>query len=389
MSLRRYLLSTTALASFGAVWLAVPGLAADFPIKAPVIAPDASSGPAVSGVNLKIDGFGGWADGTGGVPDRDRSGGLGGADASLAMPFGERFGVQIDGTGGSWGGSDFWSVGGHGFWRDPSVGLVGVIGSWTLLDRGPWTFLGRGVGINVDTFGGEAEYYLNTVTLRGALGWEGGDVPSSAFVKADARWYPQKDLMLSVGYRYFGELSALALGGEWLTPPSIFGGRVSLFAEARVGESDYRAVLGGLRVYFGNSQTLIDKHRRDDPDGDDVDNLFAAQQFSNNLDQQNKAAHQGGPSCISCGPSDVRLKRDIVLLARRDDGIGFYRYRYTWNDTVYVGVMAQEVLAIAPQAVLIGDDGYLRVDYDRLGLRLLTWEQWIRCPAVPQLAAAA
>jgi hypothetical protein len=38
--------------------------------------------------------------------------------------------------------------------------------------------------------------------------------------------------------------------------------------------------------------------------------------------------------------------------------------------------MAQEVAEVRPEAVLRGADGYLRVDYARLGLRLKTWEQW-------------
>jgi hypothetical protein len=47
-----------------------------------------------------------------------------------------------------------------------------------------------------------------------------------------------------------------------------------------------------------------------------------------------------------------------------------------WRDQVYVGVMAQEVAEIMPDAVLLGSDGYLRVNYARLGLRLMTWEEW-------------
>ena len=80
-------------------------------------------------------------------------------------------------------------------------------------------------------------------------------------------------------------------------------------------------------------------------------------------------------------PSDRRFKRDIALLARLDNGIGLYRYRYLWSDTVYVGVMAQEVLDIVPDAVIVAADGYYRVDYARLGLRLLTWDEWIECEA--------
>src|SRR5262249_31926183 len=74
--------------------------------------------------------------------------------------------------------------------------------------------------------------------------------------------------------------------------------------------------------------------------------------------------------------SDIRLKRDIVKLSRLSNGIHLYRYRYLWSDTQYVGVMAQEVSTTVPAAVMRGADGYLRVDYDRLGLELLTWKEW-------------
>jgi hypothetical protein len=75
--------------------------------------------------------------------------------------------------------------------------------------------------------------------------------------------------------------------------------------------------------------------------------------------------------------SDARLKRDIVLVGRRDDGLGLYQYRYLWSDTVYVGVMAQEVALVHPDAIVrSGLDDYLRVDYERLGLKLMTQKEW-------------
>ena len=75
--------------------------------------------------------------------------------------------------------------------------------------------------------------------------------------------------------------------------------------------------------------------------------------------------------------SDVRLKRDIDLIARLDDGLGLYRYRYLWSDTVYVGVMAQEVALLYPDAIVRDAlDDYLRVDYSRLGLKLMTHSDW-------------
>src|SRR6266700_2064966 len=74
--------------------------------------------------------------------------------------------------------------------------------------------------------------------------------------------------------------------------------------------------------------------------------------------------------------SDMRLKRDIVELTRLGNGIGLYRYRYSWSDQFYVGVMAQEVAKIVPDAVVRDADGYLRVDYFQLGLKLQTWDEW-------------
>lgn len=75
--------------------------------------------------------------------------------------------------------------------------------------------------------------------------------------------------------------------------------------------------------------------------------------------------------------SDARLKRDIALIGRRADGLGLYRYRYLWSDTVYVGVMAQEVALIHPDAVVHNAlDDYLRVDYARLGAHLMTPPRW-------------
>ena len=74
--------------------------------------------------------------------------------------------------------------------------------------------------------------------------------------------------------------------------------------------------------------------------------------------------------------SDVSAKRDLTPVAE-ENGLQLYRYRYAWSDRFYVGVLAQDVLEVAPSAVVRGADGYLRVDYVRLGLRMQPWEDWI------------
>jgi outer membrane immunogenic protein len=70
--------------------------------------------------------------------------------------------------------------------------------------------------------------------------------------------------------------------------------------------------------------------------------------------------------------SDIRLKRDIALVGHRGDGLGLYRFKYLWSDNEYVGVMAQEVALLHPEAVVRDPlSGYLGVDYGRLGLPLI------------------
>jgi hypothetical protein len=75
--------------------------------------------------------------------------------------------------------------------------------------------------------------------------------------------------------------------------------------------------------------------------------------------------------------SDIALKHDIVLLGNLSNGIGFYRFAYNGSDRAYVGVIAQEVQAVMPDAVIRGPDGYLRVFYDRLGIKFETYKQWV------------
>ena len=73
----------------------------------------------------------------------------------------------------------------------------------------------------------------------------------------------------------------------------------------------------------------------------------------------------------------MRLKHDVTMIGRLDNGIGYYRFIYNGDDKVYVGVMAQEVQAVMPEAVVRGRDGYLRVYYETLGLKFQTYDEWI------------
>jgi hypothetical protein len=75
--------------------------------------------------------------------------------------------------------------------------------------------------------------------------------------------------------------------------------------------------------------------------------------------------------------SDVNLKHDIVPVGHLANGLGLYRFSYNDSDEVFVGVLAQEVERVMPDAVRRAPNGYLEVNYDRVGVPMMTWEQWV------------
>ncbi len=93
--------------------------------------------------------------------------------------------------------------------------------------------------------------------------------------------------------------------------------------------------------------------------------------------QQNQQLQQGINNLLQQF-SDIRLKRDVTHLATLSNGIRLYSFRYLWDETRHVGVMAQDLLADPNlhDAVSLHQSGYYMVDYGRLGLRMVTLEEW-------------
>lgn len=75
-------------------------------------------------------------------------------------------------------------------------------------------------------------------------------------------------------------------------------------------------------------------------------------------------------------PSDARLKEHVVLVRELQSGVKVYAFNYKGDDRRFTGVLAQDVLAM-PQfadAVVTSADGFYRVDYAKLGLKLFNGE---------------
>ena len=72
------------------------------------------------------------------------------------------------------------------------------------------------------------------------------------------------------------------------------------------------------------------------------------------------------------GFSDIRLKENVMKVGDVQPGVGWYTW--DWNDTAKAmgvddpteGVIAQELKEVDPSAVVVGDDGYYRVDYSKV-----------------------
>jgi len=78
----------------------------------------------------------------------------------------------------------------------------------------------------------------------------------------------------------------------------------------------------------------------------------------------------GGTFGYNYQGSDIRLKRDIVLLETRADGIKVYSFRYKTSEEYYIGVMAQDLLGTQwESAVGTGADGMYWVDYSKLPVK--------------------
>ena len=75
------------------------------------------------------------------------------------------------------------------------------------------------------------------------------------------------------------------------------------------------------------------------------------------------------------GPaSDIRLKKDIDLIGKSEMGLNIYSFRYidefTSDNTLWKGVMAQEVMEIIPEAVYTMDNGFYAVNYELLDVNM-------------------
>jgi len=100
-----------------------------------------------------------------------------------------------------------------------------------------------------------------------------------------------------------------------------------------------------------------------------VANQYAGQLSAYNQNQANRAgltnALIGAGTSAAIAFSDRRLKKSIKKIGEWFKGINLYLFSYVWDDMPHVGVMADEVKKVLPDAVYTVN-GYDMVDYRKV-----------------------
>ena len=152
-----------------------------------------------------------------------------------------------------------------------------------------------------------------------------------------------------------------------------------LFGQAlQTGQQGFQQNLGRRSQLYNELASLIGLNQIGAPNQLDVTGPFS-QQYQGQVNSVN-AANQAGAAAnaqkTSAGAtaglaalslfSDRRVKRDIEKVGVMSSGINLYKFKYLWDEVTHVGVMADEVEKVFPEAVLTNEHGIKLVDYARI-----------------------
>ena len=94
-----------------------------------------------------------------------------------------------------------------------------------------------------------------------------------------------------------------------------------------------------------------------------IDNRIAEAQTYNYKDQNNTGLNFLANLAGLAISSDEELKEDIIEVGRLYNGLPVYLYHYRNDNIPRLGLLAQQVSKVNPEAVFVDDSGYLKVNY--------------------------
>jgi hypothetical protein len=184
-----------------------------------------------------------------------RGGSIGGeekfdAGGKVTFPFAENFGAQLELGAGN---DEYFGAGLQLFWRNPNDGLIGVFASHE-----------NELGLELDRFGAMGEVYIDRITLSTKVGLQSGDVASDIFGSLEVAYYASDALKLRLLGDFTPEVSTVTAGIEW-RPALEVAPNLSVFADLSQSDRDQSSVMVGMTLHFGDSTSLMDRDRKEDP----------------------------------------------------------------------------------------------------------------------------
>lgn len=145
-----------------------------------------------------------------------------------------------------------------------------------------------------------------------------------------------------------------------------------LFAMTDQPLNEYNSLMTGAQVQSPTFQSVPQANVATTDVGGITNSSYQNQLAAYNANNQglnNLFSLGGSLGSAAILSSDRRLKRDIVRMGEFRSGIPIYEYRYSKDGEDgprYLGVMADEVAPVIPEAILCDEDGFEAVDYARL-----------------------
>ena len=131
--------------------------------------------------------------------------------------------------------------------------------------------------------------------------------------------------------------------------------------------NEISALMSGSQIANPQFQAYQGANIAAAPIAQTMQNAYAGRQNAYNQDVATQNANTAGLFSLgsaAIGLSDRRLKTNIKRIGTHKLGVGIYEYDIMGKHDV--GVMAQEVINVLPEAIHIHPSGYMMVDYGRL-----------------------
>lgn len=131
--------------------------------------------------------------------------------------------------------------------------------------------------------------------------------------------------------------------------------------------NEISALMSGSQLANPQFQSYTGANIAAAPIANAMQNAYAGQQNAYNQNVASQNANTAGLFSLgsaAIGLSDRRLKTNIKRIGTHKLGVGIYEYDIMGKHDV--GVMAQEVINVLPEAIHIHPSGYMMVDYGRL-----------------------